>query len=423
MFFGRYELLRQIGRGGMAEVHVARLGDGAAGKLLALKRLRPSRSSREKVVKRLVSEAQLTVWLHHPNIVQLFDFGRIDGQYYIAMELVDGCDLKQVIHPPGAMPRQLPMEVALDVAAQLADALRYAHRCTDSHGRPLGIIHRDVSPHNVLVSRDGHPKLTDFGVARVMQSSEESMPGLVIGKLAYMPPEQARGEGIDHRVDIYALGATLYEMLTGAKPFDSSSRAEAREARRPAPPSTLRPSVPASLDALVLQAMAPRADERPSDAGELAEALRHELAAHGGAPKRHQLAELVREALDERVRAAFPHTRQLTLRDYTPEEDSLIPRQVTAVRDMALGSVPDAAVTRQRELPRELPREPPAPTREATRAERPAEQRDDDARTGGRALAGWPLLLVLAGVLALGFALGRVSKSRSPVTSHGAGGS
>jgi hypothetical protein len=414
--FGRYELLRRLGQGGMAEVFLARLASGDAAKYLAIKRLLPTYSQKPRVVRRLANEARLTVWLTHPNIVQVFDFGRVDGLYFIAMEFVDGCDLRSVIRPSGRQQRgtQLPLEVALDVGLQLCDALRYAHRCTDGEGQPLGIIHRDISPHNVLISRDGHPKLADFGVARAAISDDLSRPGAVLGKLSYMPPEQAQGLPYDARVDIYASGAVLYEMLTGVRPFANSNRLTASVERRPDAPSSLRPSIPRGLDELVLRAMSPQADERFGDAAALGDALEGQLGALGGRPKPHQLAGLVREALGaaqrgrpgfipattrvERQRGARPSAEvqaaeqsispSVDLREYDPGEDSLIEPEVTAVRSfLGVGTSAGGSVGQARGAEWFQPRER-RDTRRSTgpevatqRRELPSEQSEADSET------------------------------------------
>ena len=337
--FGRYRLLRQLGRGGMAEVFLARMGEGPLAKLLAIKRLLPAYSQNRRLVKRLAAEARLTVWLTHPNIVQVFDFGRIGDSYFIAMEYVDGCDLRSLILPPDNSPLQLPLEVALEIAYRVTDALRYAHNCTDASGTPLGIIHRDVSPHNVLISRDGHPKLADFGVARAVSSDRETQPGAVLGKFSYMAPEQARGEAYDARVDLYAAGATLYQMLTGSKPFPDRTLTDAIVSPLPAPPSSLRPSIPPALDQLVLRALEPRPDRRFPSAADMGDALLEQLQALGGPPKPHQICRLVEESLRLRdaARRRADETgnqgrQRATLNDIDPGEDSLIGAEVTRVQ-------------------------------------------------------------------------------------------
>jgi serine/threonine-protein kinase len=346
--FGRYQLLRKIGRGGMAEVFLAQLGQENVTKLLAIKRLLPAYSSDQRLVLRLAAEARLTVWLTHPNIVQIFDFGKIDDSYFIAMEYVDGCDLRSLIQPSGkAAPIQLPLEVALDLGYRITDALRYAHACTDATGKPLGIIHRDVSPHNVLISRDGHPKLADFGVARAVSSIHFTQPGAVLGKYSYMAPEQARGKDYDARVDIYAAGATLYQMLTGSKPFPKRAAATAVKNTLPRPPSSLRPSIPKELDALVLGAMAPNPDARFKSAAQLADALLEQLRIMGGPPKPHQMSQLVKEVLEQRQRNRAERNEAVqtpaTLGDFgakADDEGSLIVKEITKVKQHVLSSDP-----------------------------------------------------------------------------------
>jgi serine/threonine protein kinase len=223
------------------------------------------------------------------------------------MEYVDGCDLRRLVRPRGkAVGTQLPIEVALGLALQVADGLRYAHNCTDAEGRKLGIIHRDISPHNILISRDGHPKIADFGIARARISEGLSQPGAIIGKLRYMAPEQAKGLPIDKRVDVYGLGAVLYEMLTGRRAFEDRSSVGAAAEGRPAdPPSCYRPSISAELDELVLKALAPAADDRFDSTRELGDALQEQLVAIGGIARPHQIAGLVSEALAAQQQAVF----------------------------------------------------------------------------------------------------------------------
>lgn len=340
--FGRYQLVQPLGRGGMAEVFLARLGDGAVAKLLAIKRLLPAYSQNKRLVHRLAAEARLTVWLTHPNIVQVFDFGKIGDSYFIAMEFVDGCDLRSLIQPTESIAIQLPMEVALDLGYRILDALRYAHGCTDAAGNPLGIIHRDVSPHNVLISRDGHPKLADFGVARVVSSDHHTQPGAVLGKFSYMAPEQARGESYDARVDVYAAGATLYQMLTGTKPFPERTLAQVMAGGWPDPPSSRRPSIERSLDELVMRALAPTPGERFASAAQMADALLEQLRVVGGPPRPHQVCALVEETLQQRRklrRRANGDPRGVTLSDIVAGEDSLIGAEVTQVQQHFLSRI------------------------------------------------------------------------------------
>jgi tRNA A-37 threonylcarbamoyl transferase component Bud32 len=332
--FGRYQLLRKLGRGGMAEVFLAQLVHGGVAKYLAIKRLLPPFGQRPEIIERLAAEARVTVWLTHPSIVQVYDFGRVGEDYFIAMEYVEGCDLRALLRHGKGPAVQLPMEVAVEVAYRICDALRYAHSCTDDSGAALGIIHRDVSPANILIALDGYPKLADFGVARAraaaVASGYDTKPGAILGKYNYMAPEQALGGDYDARVDLYAVGATLYQMLTGERPFsDREAQLRAGRFELPRAPSELRPSLPRSLDALVLRAMAPDPAARFQNADQLTAALLQELVNLGGPPRPHQLRRLVEEAL--RARGESPRGTQPTERPVPARSDSLILEQVTAV--------------------------------------------------------------------------------------------
>ena len=280
--FGKYTFLERLGYGGMAEVFLAKTaGVGGFEKLLAIKRLLPYCLEDQQTVDLLADEARITVQLTHPNIVQVFDFGRVDDSYFMAMEYVDGLDLRSLLEDEDEShrPPPLPLAVSLFIAISVLDGLDFAHRRRDATGEALGIIHRDVTPHNVLISRHGQVKLTDFGVARARISIHVSMVGDIRGKFSYMPPEQACGGEIDHRVDIFAMGAILYEILAGTPAFRSASSGEQMKLLTApvAPPSRFNPEVSARLDQIVMQALAKDPAARFAEAGEIATALRREL--------------------------------------------------------------------------------------------------------------------------------------------------
>jgi len=217
--FGRYELLDRIGVGGMAEVWKARVaGLGGFEKILVLKKILPEFASNKTFVEMLLNEARLCAILQHANIVQTYENGEIDGQYYIAMEHVQGQDLFKVLSRVTKIGRRIPVELCLYVAAEVAKGLAYAHGAKDHSGRPLHIIHRDVSPSNVLLSENGEVKVMDFGVARATmdggQNDNRSRAGVLKGKLGYMSPEQVTGQPFDFRSDIFSLGIILYESIT-----------------------------------------------------------------------------------------------------------------------------------------------------------------------------------------------------------------
>lgn len=224
--FGRYEILDKLGAGGMAEVYLAR-AYGADGfvKDLVLKKVLATRAEDTHFRKMFVDEAKITVSLSHTNIVQVFDFGKVDDTYFLAMERVHGCDLRKVIGRLEEKRRRIPLGSALHVVSEVLKGLDYAHRRTTPDGKPLGIVHRDVSPSNILLSYEGEVKLADFGIARASEGEreEEGSESTVIGKPRYMAPEQIRGEAVDARADVFGCGVVLAEMLLGEQPFATSN--------------------------------------------------------------------------------------------------------------------------------------------------------------------------------------------------------
>lgn len=217
--FGRYELLDRIGLGGMAEVWRARVtGVGGFEKILVIKKILPSFASNKTFIDMLLAEARLCALLQHANIVQTYENGEIDGAYYIAMEYVQGFDLFKILSKSTQIGLRIPAELCLYIAAEVAKGLHYAHTAKDHYGRPLNIIHRDVSPSNVIISQQGEVKVMDFGVARAtpggQPSDQMTRSGVLKGKLGYMSPEQVTGKPFDHRSDVFSLGIILYESLT-----------------------------------------------------------------------------------------------------------------------------------------------------------------------------------------------------------------
>ncbi|HEX9288303.1 MAG TPA: serine/threonine-protein kinase, partial [Anaeromyxobacteraceae bacterium] len=275
--FGKYRLLEPVASGGMAEVWRAE-APGAEGfvKEVALKLIRGDHDARGDFVRMFIQEARLASRLSHANIVQVFDFDQVDGRYYIAMEMVRGRTLREVVERCREQGVRLGLARAVHVCAEVARALAYAHRLEDG-GRPAGLVHRDVSPQNVLLSFEGEVKLTDFGIARALGASEVTAPGTIKGKLAYMAPEQARGEGVDGRADVFAAGVMLWELCAGRRLFardsDAATLAAVMAPEPVSPPSAWNEAVPAELDGLVLAALARDPARRTASADELAAAL------------------------------------------------------------------------------------------------------------------------------------------------------
>jgi len=336
--FGKYELIDRLGSGGMAEVFLARTASIAGfEKLLAIKRLLPFCTQDQETVDLLADEARITVKLSHPNIVQVFDFGRVEDTYYIAMEYVDGLDLKSLVRVDELTSTPLRLDLAIHITNSLLDALDFAHEKTDERGERLGIIHRDVSPHNVLISRHGQIKLTDFGVARAAISIHVSRVGDIRGKFSYMPPEQVCGGEIDRRVDIFAAGAILYELLTGYQPYRSASANEQLLLLRHEvePPSRYREDLSPELDAICLRALDKSPERRFGSAGEFAVALRDQMVRHYGAslPPTGTLADLVEERLRENAsESPGEESGLMSLADYSLSRESLIAEEAEEVQ-------------------------------------------------------------------------------------------
>ena len=263
---GRYALKRRLAAGGMGEVYLGEV-QGAANftKLVAIKRILPHLAANEAFVAKFIDEANIMVQLHHGNIVPVLELDDQAGELFIVMEYLPGRDLKAVLNRLRAQRKSFPMDLALWITAEICDALDYAHRRTGADGHPLQIVHRDVSPSNVMLGAAGEVKLLDFGIARARGGLHQSVSGTLQGKFSYMSPEQAEGMHIDARSDIFASGLVLYEMLTGVRPLEGESETETlrrvRQARIP-PPSHHRPELAPEVDALVMRALAPAPEAR-----------------------------------------------------------------------------------------------------------------------------------------------------------------
>jgi eukaryotic-like serine/threonine-protein kinase len=276
--FGKFFLLQRLAVGGMAEIYRARV-PGAAGfeKELVVKRILPARAQDQGFIKMLVNEAKLTVQLTHSNVAQIYECGSIGGNYFIAMELVNGVSMKEMMHAFARAGVPLSPEQSIFLVLQLLQGLAYAHRKTDPAGSPLQIVHCDVSPDNCLVSWEGEVKLLDFGIARAATGLSNYKEGMLMGKLGYVAPEQAAIEKRwDHRVDVFAAGIILYELLTKQKPFpkatDVESLIEARRAKV-VPPTAIDPRLPKDVDQIVSRALAYDPEKRYPDARRFADAL------------------------------------------------------------------------------------------------------------------------------------------------------
>ena len=271
--YGHYQLLEPIAAGGMAEVFRAkRKGVEGFEKVVAVKRILSHLSMNQEFVDMFVAEAKMVAGLSHPNIVQIFDLGKIGDSYYIAMEFVDGRDLRSILTETRRRGLDFGVDLSALVAAKVCSGLEYAHRYRDSEGNELRIVHRDVSPQNILISLEGEIKLTDFGIAKAAVKASHTDSGSLRGKLLYMSPEQAWGKSLDKRSDIFSLGAVLFEVLTGHSLFAGGSEMGILERVRKTeivPPSSLNPAVPIELKAVLTRALQKDPDKRYQDASEM----------------------------------------------------------------------------------------------------------------------------------------------------------
>ena len=273
--FGPYLVYEQLGVGGMAEVHRAVAKSSDVRRPVALKRMLSHIASSEEMVKSFVREARVASYLRHQNVPQTYDLGRVGDVYFIVMELITGRNLREVLKHCARTTGPMPVRIALNILNQICDALDYAHNLCDDTGEPLGIIHRDVSPSNVIVSEAGVVKLIDFGIAKVSGAGMQTMSGMLKGKFAYMAPEYIAGT-IDARADLFAVGVIAHELLTNRPLF--SGRDDIDTVRRVRgmhidPPSKKNPLVPPEIDDIVMTALARDPDRRWQHATALSTAL------------------------------------------------------------------------------------------------------------------------------------------------------
>lgn len=271
--FGSYEIYEKLGSGGLAAVHLAR--SRAIANPVALKRLFPHIANVRELVGAFIDEARLAKYLRHPGIARVYEFGKLRGIYFIAFEFVPGPTLLQLQEHCRECVGTIPTKVVLEIAYQLCDALDHAHNLRDELGLPLGIVHRDVSPSNVIVSNTGQVKLIDFGLAKTKQQTVHSQAGVIKGKLNYVAPEYLAGK-LDARCDLWALGVVMYELLTGRRLFDAPEQAQILDRVRALPippPSRANPEVPRRVDEIVLAALSRDPEKRWQRASDMRDAI------------------------------------------------------------------------------------------------------------------------------------------------------
>ncbi len=271
--FGKYTLIDRIAVGGMAEIFLARQA-GLEGfeKTIVIKRIRPHLSNQATFVKMFLNEAKLAAQLNHPNIVQIYDLGKISESYFIAMEYIFGRDMRRIIPKADSMGIPFPMVYALKIASSVCEGLYYAHQKVDLYGSPLNIVHRDVTPEYIFVSFDGTVKVLDFGIAKAANQIEQTRAGEIKGKLSYMSPEQCMGKPLDCRSDIFSLGTVLYEWLTGFKLFTGDSEVAILKSITEGKiyaPSYFKADIPEAVEAILMRALEKDRDRRYQTAWEM----------------------------------------------------------------------------------------------------------------------------------------------------------
>lgn len=303
--FDRYDLLKKLATGGMAEIYLAKQS-GLEGfeKVVVLKRILSHLAQDDEFVSMFLDEARIAAKLSHPNVVQIYDLGRADGTYYIAMEYVAGRNIQHMITKHQEMGGLIPVEHVCRIIAGVCDGLHYAHSRKDYDGRPLNIIHRDISPQNILVSFAGGVKVVDFGIAKASTQIAQTRAGVLKGKYSYMSPEQVRGPKIDHRSDLFALGLVFYEMLTGARAFERDSSLKTLKAivqDKPVNPKDLNPEIPMEVVKLLSKALEKNPDKRYKTAQEMQLAIEDYLESSPKKSNNVRLSRYMYELFDDEL--------------------------------------------------------------------------------------------------------------------------
>ena len=271
--YGKYLLIDKIAKGGMAEVFLAKqIGSKGFERLLAIKRILPQFTENAEFVSMFINEAKVAAQLSHPNIVQVFDFGEVEESFYIGMEYVMGRDLRSIMERSQKTNRPLTIDQILFIISRVCSGLEHAHKKKDLHGNNLNLVHRDISPQNILISYDGEIKLVDFGIAKAALQENETRTGILKGKIAYMSPEQAWGKAIDHRSDLFSLGIVAYECSTGKRLFKGDSEINTLERVREArfdPPRQFNANISEQVEAALKKSLAKEVQDRYPSAAQM----------------------------------------------------------------------------------------------------------------------------------------------------------
>ena len=320
--FGKYTLLNRLAVGGMAEIFLARQ-EGLEGfeKTICIKRIRPHLSSQDNFLRMFLNEAKLAAQLNHPSIVQIYDLGRINESFFIAMEHIPGRDMSRIIPKAEGAKIPFPMIYALRIASSVCEGLYYAHTKTDAYGNPLHIVHRDITPENIIVTWDGTVKIVDFGIAKANTQIEQTQAGEIKGKLSYMSPEQAMGKSLDHRSDIFALGAVIYEWVTGYRLFTGENEMAILKSiidGKIYPPSYFKEDIPEEVERILMRALEKDRDRRYQTAWEMQFDIDTYLASCSFTPSNIHLSNFLKQIFDDEIE----REKEMLMR-FQPDEDDL----------------------------------------------------------------------------------------------------
>lgn len=346
--FGRYLLVEKIAAGGMAQLYRAKiLGVQGFEKLIAIKMILPHLVDEKDLISSFIDEAKLAALLSHQNIVQIYDFGPMENSFFIAMEYLCGKDLRAVFEKGRREKLPLSLEYALHITSRICAGLDYAHNLKDFHGKPLNLIHRDISPQNIFITYEGEIKIVDFGIAKAASQSTVTQYGMIKGKVAYMSPEQASGRTIDHRSDIFSTGILLYEMITGRRMFTGDTLqilAKVREGEFEAP-EAIAPALPSKLYKILHLALAKEPADRYQSCNQMLADLEECIFALGLHPRAGGLAHYMKMLFKDEIATECQVVEEAVS---AGAEKEMVPEKGKEVAEASLGQEPPKA---EKEVP------------------------------------------------------------------------
>ena len=368
--FGKYILLDRLNVGGMAEVFIAKaLALEGIERFLAIKKILPTMAEDDEFIRMFIDEARISVQLNHANVVHIHELGKVEDSYFIAMEYVAGKDVRTLLERYRRRKEKMPVPQAVFIACKICEGLDYAHRKKDARGQDLGIIHRDVSPQNILVSYEGEVKIIDFGIAKAANRSQKTQAGILKGKFGYMSPEQVRGQPIDRRSDIFALGVILYELLTGEKLFtgesDYSVLEKVRNAEVP-PARNFNPGLSSGLERVLNKALAREPEQRYQWASDLQEDLMRFLVDGDQIYTSKHLSSFMKETFAEDIKREAQNMERYATEGEEAEAQGRAPASEPAFGEDAEESADKTQLIDSSMVAASVAEEPPA---DATRAD------------------------------------------------------